>query len=135
VSNPFNSLIKKSHTSLGWGCCIQLWQQATTQSEKDRLHSFANETRDLFRAKTPYVYAQDKITQTLLQNATAARGASKLFTDFGLILYRSESATQAAKYLWFARMVGPNGDWDLKEKTQWQVPYDTFKGEGMTGTT
>ena len=96
---------------------INLFLLITTDPiEKERLEKLKEDVVIKDLQGTPYVFANDKIDNMLKQNGEVAQDYNKNHNIF-----------QNLKF--FVNQVKGGGDWDIKEKSEWQLPYDTFNGE------
>lgn len=100
-----------------------------SQTRKD-MEFIANEARRLARAGTPLVYAQDKIENELLANASTVRSTVKMYNSLPTL---TSIGVSLDIRVWFASMVGEGRPWDYKRVSSWLLPYNKFKGQSTTG--
>ena len=93
--------------------CIELTNDPL---EYERLGQLKIDVIAKDKAHTPYVYANDKIDNILKKNAAIA-------SEY------AENHSFIENLLYFANNVRGGGDMDIKEKTEWQIPYDEFDGK------
>ena len=112
------------------------WLATNDKAERDRLHGIAEDARRFAREGTPYMYEQDIIMETLHANVEIGEKEYETLNSplmrYSRMLLQRPPEPGSDLYIWFVRMTC--SDWDYKQNSDWQVPYNTFNGMDMTQT-
>ena len=105
--------------------CSNRWFATNDKAEREQLHGIADDARRLARVKTPYMYGQDKVMDTLHQNVQVMIDTMLFYNQLAMT-----GGPIGDPYLWYVQMTETK--WDYKLNPDWQIPYDTFNGLDMS---
>lgn len=109
------------------------WESTSSQTERDRLHSVAEDVRRYARANTPIRNAHEEIIELLHNNAQEAINYQKQSeAGVGKYLYGLPSQNKFLDSATFLISAVDRGPWDYKRDPYWQVKYSVFDGADMS---